>query len=74
MGRETIGASIQDHSALVVGRGQLADGEIRFAGQQLNDVKEQGDGAELLEAGSWRGRGGEGEVRWSRETFAYQNS
>jgi hypothetical protein len=43
------------HSTL---SGQLADGEIRFAGQQLNNVNEQGDGAELLEAGPLGGRGG----------------
>ena len=62
------------HSALVVWRGQVADCEVMFASQQLNNVKEQGNGAQLLEAGPRGGRGSKRELRWSRETFAYQNS
>ncbi len=50
------------HSTLVVGGGQVANCEAMFASQQLNNVREQGDGAQLLEAGPRGGRSGKREL------------
>ena len=63
----------ESHRSLVVGRGQRVDGEIRLAGQELHDVDEQGNGADLLDPDPRRGGGSKGEVRCDCETFAYQD-